>query len=60
MSIKDEINESEAILSMVWTLPVWKVDELFAEILSNFDKRLNESLVLTDAIFDPSTYILGM
>ena len=36
----------------VWT--VWKVDKLFANILSNFDKSPNKSLVFLDAIFDPS------
>ena len=36
----------------VWT--VRKVDKLFANILSNFDKSPNKSLVLLDAIFDPS------
>ena len=43
---------------MVWT--IWKVDELFAEILSKFDKSLNEILVLTYANFNPSSYVLGM
>ena len=32
---------------------VWKVDELFVNLLSNFDGSPNKRLVLLDAIFHP-------